>query len=144
MQRDVALVNSGFEKVLAVHVVGLLTEIRNYDAADLIALIHADRMSYLRSLIEADCDEHFRPQTMELGDHADVSVRWDAPPKICMAMIFRHRGVELHYRLTLEAAEAAIEIDLLRFQDPVHDTGRQIGFLDAALGDARRQPKPAT
>jgi hypothetical protein len=142
MQRDASIALAGLEEELAGHVSGLLCELRNYEAADLIALIRLDRLASLRSLVEGDCDEHFKPNTMELGEHAEVVVRWDAPPKIQIGMVFRNRGVELYYRLTLEAHEAAIEIDLLRFVEPLADAACRIGYLDAALVDARCLRRP--
>ncbi len=137
MQREVSHLTHRFEAMLAAHVVELLSELRNYEAADLIALIRLDRIGSLRSLLESDCEVLFRPQTMTMGEHLEVIVRWDAPPTIRLAMVFRNRGVELYYRLTLEAFEAAVEIEYLRFLDPDLEAASQVSYLDAALGDSR-------
>jgi hypothetical protein len=137
MRRDFNSLTKKCEEVLGGHVVELLSEFRSYEVADLIALIKLDRIVSLRSLVESDCEVLFKPRTMAMGEHAEVVVRWDVPPKIRLGMVFRNRGVELYYRLTLEAFEAAVEIDFLRFLDPNPQLGSRINRLDAALSDAR-------
>ena len=143
MRRSDALLDANFEHVLAVHVAGLLHELRNYEVVELIALIQLDRLSSLRALVQSDCEEHFKVDTMEFGEHAEVEVRWDTPPKIEVGMVFRNWGVELHYRLMLAAREAGIEIDLLRFSDPLDDAESRVGYLHAALSDARWLAAPS-
>ena len=137
MRREFNSLTTKYEEVLGGHIVELLSELRSYEAADLIALIQLDRIVSLRSLVQSDCELLFKPQAMAMGEHAEVIVRWDAPPKIRLGMVFRNRDVELYYRLTLEASEAAIEIDFLRFLDPNVQSGDRINRLDAALGNAR-------
>ncbi len=138
MRREISGITQKCEEILGGHVVELLSEFRNYEVADLIALIQLDRVVSLRSLVESDCEVLFKPRTMEMGEHAEVIARWDAPPKIRLGMVFRNHGVELYYRLTLEAFEAAVEIELLRFSDPDLGFGGSISRLDAALSDARQ------
>jgi len=128
---------SHYEAVLASHVVDLTTEFRGYDAADLIAMIRLERFAELRSLLEGDCKEIIKPSTMLLGDHAEAVVRWDAPPSIRLSMVFRHLGVELYYRVTLEAAEAFVEIELLRFDDDIAVSSAPVAALERALSDAK-------
>ena len=47
------------EAILADYIADLTTEFRNYDAADLIALIRLERMATLRSLLDGECEMFF-------------------------------------------------------------------------------------
>jgi hypothetical protein len=130
------------EAILADNIADLTTEFRNYDAADLIALIKLDRMATLRSLLDGECEMLFKPQTMRFGEHAEVVIGWDAPPSIRLAMEFRSHGIELYYRLTLEAADANVEIDLIRFEQPEPATPSRSARLERALIDSRADCRP--
>ena len=134
------------EAILADNIADLTTEFRNYDAADLIALIKLDRMATLRSLLDGECEMLFKPQTMRFGEHAEVVIGWDAPPSIRLAMVFRNHGIELYYRLTLEAADANVEIDLIRFEQPEPPALSRSVRLERALIDSRagRRSEPSS
>lgn len=125
------------EAILAANIADLTTEFRNYDAADLIALIKLDRMASLRSLLDGECDMLFKPGTMTFTGHAQVVAGWKGPPSIRLALMFRHLGVELYYGLTLEADAAKVEIDLIRFEPPVKSAAARSARLERALRAAR-------
>jgi hypothetical protein len=141
MLPQVTALTPRLEVILADNIADLTTEFRNYDAADLIALIRLDRMATLRSLLDGECEMFFKPQTMRFGEHAEVVIGWDAPPSIRLAMVFCSHGIELYYRLTLEAADASVEIDLIRFEQPevgpLSRSARLERALTASRADAR-------
>lgn len=137
MQPEVTELTPHLEAILADNIAALTTEFRNYDAADLIALIKLDRMATLRSLLDGECEMFFKPQTMRFGQHAEVVIGWDAPPSIRLAMEFRNQGIELYYRLTLEAADANVEIDLIRFEEPEPGAPSRSARLERALIESR-------
>lgn len=143
MLPEVTELTPRYEAILADHIGGLTTEFRNYEAADLIALIRLDRMATLQSLLDGECDMHFKPQTMRFSGHAEVVIGWSGPPSIRLAMVFRHHGIELYYRLTLEAADAKVEIDLIRFGQAEAGPLNRSARLERALADARVAPRPA-
>lgn len=126
------------EEVLASHVVDLATEIRRCDAADLISLIWLDRTLALRDLINSGCETVFRPECMIFNGGAEVVAPWAKPPIIGLPMEFRAKGFEIYYRLTMTAASAFVEIDLLRFDGSEGLTTESVGLLDSALTEARR------
>ncbi len=142
MLPDTTELTPHLEAILARHIGALTTEFRNYEAADLIALIRLDRTATLQSLLDGECDMHFKPRTMRFAGHAEVVIGWDGPPSICLALVFRHLGVELYYRVTLEAADASVEIDLIRFDRPATNPAGRGARLERALGDARHGCRP--
>jgi|LNFM01.1.fsa_nt_gb hypothetical protein len=142
MQPDVSDLTSSFEALLATSIAELTTEFRNHDVADLVALIRLDRMATLQSLLDGECELFFKPGTMQFSGHAEAIVGWRVPPSVRLAMSFTHHGVELYYRLTLEAAHAHVQLDLIRFepQEAGEDSRRR--RLASALGAARANRLP--
>jgi hypothetical protein len=102
-------------------------------------LIRLDRMATLQSLLDGECEMYFKPGTMQFGGHGEALVGWDAPPSVRLAMSFRGQGVELYYRLTLEASDAHVQLDLIRFEPPELGADARQRRLADALGSARAE-----
>ncbi len=139
MQPEVSDLTERFEALLASSIAGLTTEFRNHEAADLLALIRLDRMATLQSLLDGECELFFKPGTMQFSGHAEAVVGWRAPLSVRLAMSFRNLGIELYYRLTLEASDAHVQLDLIRFEPPEESAERRYHRLEQALGAARAE-----
>ena len=137
MQPEVSDLTGSFEALLAESISELTTEFRNHDVADLLALIRLDRMATLQSLLDGECELFFKPGTMQFSGHAEAIVGWRAPPSVRLAMSFRSQGIELYYRLMLEAADAHVQLDLIRFEPPEEGADGRCRRLAAALDAAR-------
>jgi hypothetical protein len=137
MQPEVNDLTASFEGLLAASIADLTTEFRNHDVADLVALIRLDRTATLQSLLDGECELFFKPGTMQFGGHAEAIVDWRAPRSVRLAMSFRSHGVELYYRLTLEACDAHVQLDLIRFEPPEASPDGRCRRLALALGAAR-------
>lgn len=137
MQPDVSDLAGSLEALLAGSISELTTEFRNHDVADLLALIRLDRMATLQSLLDGECELFFKPGTMQFNGHAEAIVEWRAPPSVRLAMSFRAHGIELYYRLTLEATDAHVQLDLIRFEPSEASADRRRERLAMALGAAR-------
>lgn len=137
MQPEVSDLMASLEALLAASIAELTTEFRNHDVADLVALIRLDRTATLQSLLDGECEMYFKPGTMQFGGHAEALVGWRALPSVRLAMSFRSQGIELYYRLTLEAADAHVQLDLIRFEPPETSPAGRCRRLALALGAAR-------
>lgn len=130
------------EAVLAEELGSLASELRAFDAVDLIALIRLEKHSALASLLESSCELHFKERMISFADHAEALAPWDRPPVISLAMQFSNKGVEIHFRAVLEAAHAGVSLDFLRFSaiDSERASPCPATRVRAALADARRPP----
>ena len=137
MQPEVNDLTASFEGLLAASIADLTTEFRNHDVSDVVAMIRLDRTATLQSLLDGECELFFKPGTMQFGGHAEAIVDWRAPPSVRLAMSFRCHGVELYYRLTLEACDAHVQLDLIRFEPPEASPDGRCRRLALALGAAR-------
>ena len=139
MQPEFRDLTTSFEALLAASISELTTEFRNHEVADLVALIRLDRMATLQSLLDGECEMYFKPGTMRFGGHGEALVGWGAPPSVKLAMSFHGPGVELYYRLTLEASDAHVQLDLIRFDPPEPAPDARRRRLAQALGSARAE-----
>jgi hypothetical protein len=137
MQPELSDLTTRLEALLADSIAELTTEYRNHDVADLVALIRLERMATLQSLLDGECEMFFKPGTMQFGGHAEALIDWSAPPSVRLAMSFRSLGVELYYRLTLEASDAHVQLDLIRFEPAETSPDGRCRRLALALGAAR-------
>jgi hypothetical protein len=137
MQPELSDLTTRLEGLLAASIAELTTEFRNHDVADLVALIRLERIATLQSLLDGECEMFFKPSTMQFGGHAEALVGWRAPPSVRLAMSFRGDGIELYYRLTLEASDAHVQLDLIRFEPPEASPDVRCRRLALALGAAR-------
>jgi hypothetical protein len=137
MQPEVNDLTASFEALLAASISDLTTEFRNHDVADLVALIRLERVATLQSLLDGECELFFEPGAMQFSGHAEALLGWRAPPSVRLAMSFRSLGVELYYRLTLEACDAHVQLDLIRFEPPEACPDARHRRLALALGAAR-------
>jgi hypothetical protein len=127
------------EAILAANIADLTTEFRNYEAADLIALIRLDRVASLRSLLDGECDMLFKAGTMRFAGHGQVMAGWRGPPSVRLTMKFQHLGVEVYFRLTLKADDASVEIDLVRFDPAGEKAISRSAMLERALRASRTE-----
>jgi len=137
MQPEFSDLTTRLEALLATSIAELTTEFRNHDVADLVALIRLERMATLQSLLDGECEMFFKADTMQFGGHAEALVGWRAPPSVRLAMTFRSPGIELYYRLTLEASDAHVQLDLIRFEPPEASAEGRCRRLAVALNAAR-------
>lgn len=103
------------EKILAEAVRVVASELRLIEAADLIAYLHNGQHGNVRSLVNASTEMYFKPGTVSFGLSGDVCVSWDSPPRFTLDMQFRHRKIDVYFRLMLEHQEAGVEIDYISF-----------------------------
>jgi hypothetical protein len=125
------------EKVVAQAVGQVASELRLIEATDLVAFIRAEQLANIRHLVNSSTELYYKPGTLSFGQSAEARLSWDSRPVVMLDMEFRHRGVNVYFRLQLEDQIAGVEIDFISFdnesQDPCANTAR----LASALAEAR-------
>lgn len=130
------------ERVLADGLRDVASELRLIDAIDLIAFIRTEQFGNIKNLVNSSTELFFKPDTIAFGASGDVDLKWGAPPAIGLDMEFRHRSVNVYFRLLLEAVHAAIEIHHISFGDGTADPDENTRLLAEAIADARLSPPP--
>ncbi len=130
------------EQVLANGLRDVASELRLIDAVDLIAFIRTEQFGNIKNLVNSSTELFFKPDTIAFGASGDVDLTWGAPPAIGLDMEFRHRSVNVYFRLLLEAVHAGIEIHHISFDGGSADPDENTRLLAEAIADARLGPAP--
>lgn len=130
-----------FEKTLAEGLADVATELRLVNVLDLIAYVHADRGANLEDLVNSSAELYFKPGTLRYGWAADLDVRWDAVPTILLDMEFRHMAVTVFFKLLLNSARAAIDIQHIVFENEFDGPEEKSNQFIAAIANARLAPQ---
>jgi hypothetical protein len=128
------------EKALADGLRDVASELRLIDAADLIAFVRTEQFANIGNLVNSSTELYYKPGTLSFGQSADIDVKWGGTPTVALDMEFHHMQVSVYFRLLLEALQAGIEINYIRFDGPVAAPEANTERLIAAIADARFSP----
>jgi hypothetical protein len=128
------------EKALAEGLRDVASELRLIDAADLIAFVRTEQFANIGNLVSSSTELYFKPGTVNFGQSADIDVKWGAAPSVALDMEFRHKRVNVYFRLLLQALQAGIEINYINFENGSDDPHENTRALIEAIADARLGP----
>ncbi len=90
----------------------------------------------IADLIASSAELYFQPGTVCLGTGGDYVLEWGGHPKVTLDLELRPAGVTVYLRLSLEDANATIEITYITFDDPSANPEENTDFLEKALASA--------
>lgn len=125
------------EMVLAEGLKEVAAELRLIDAADLVAYIRTGQFANVRSLVNSSTEMYFKPGTVSFGLSGIVDLNWGREPSIVLDMEFRHRMVNVFFKLLLENQQAGVEIEYISFDNTAQDPREDTRQLIDAIADAR-------
>ena len=125
------------ERIIADALVGVASELRLTDAAELMAMIKTDQAANIADLVNSSTELFFRSGTLRYALSANFKAPWDATPAVEIDMEFRHAGVSAFFRLKIGGRRAGVEILDILFDEPGLDDSAKAERLSAALDGAR-------
>ncbi|WP_152046138.1 hypothetical protein [Aureimonas psammosilenae] len=125
------------ERLLAEGIREVVAELRLVEIADYIAFLRMDRLGNIADIVNSSSQLFMKAGTLRFSGEGDAHVTWNHPPTIELGMEFRHRGVTAHFRLSLAATTASINLSYLAFETPDLSTEEQTAALSAAIDNAR-------
>jgi hypothetical protein len=131
------------EQALAEAVAEVATELRLVNVIDLIDYVQTRRFANIEDLIHSSAELYFKQGALCYAWAAEVSVQWETPPSVSLNLEFRWRGATAFFKLMLDAARAAIDIQHLEMDMPgsSYDMARR---FSEAIADARLTPPRRT
>lgn len=134
-------------KILCAGLDDVAADLRLIDTADLVAYVRAGQFANIGDLVDSSAELFFKQGTLSFGWSAEVTIRWDRPPKISLAMEFRHRAVTVFFDLTLTARHGTVCVRRVLFDAPDTAGAGAMRSLDEAFADARlpvprKRPSP--
>ncbi|HLX99212.1 MAG TPA: hypothetical protein VKR62_10970 [Roseiarcus sp.] len=125
------------ERIIADALVGVASELRLTDAAELMAMVKNDQAANIADLVNSSTELFFKRGTLRYALSASFRAPWDATPSVEIDMEFRHARVCAFFRLTIGERRAGVEITDILFEEPGLDDFAKTERLSAALKSAR-------
>jgi hypothetical protein len=127
----------GREQIIADALVGVASELRLTDAAELISMIRNDQAANIADLVNSSTELFFKSGTLRYALSASFKAPWDATPAVEIDMEFRHATVCAFFRLKIGQRRAGVEIIDILFDEQGLDDFAKAERLCAALKTAR-------
>jgi hypothetical protein len=127
----------GREQIIADALVGVASELRLTDAAELMSMIQNDEAANIADLVNSSTELFFKGGTLRYALSARFETGWDATPTVEIDMEFRHASVCAFFRLKIGQRRAGVEIIDILFDEKGLDDSARFGRLSAALESAR-------
>lgn len=128
------------EKALGQGVRELASDLRLVEPADYAEFVRTERFANIANLVASSAELFFKPGTIFFGHSGEVDLKWDQPPTVALDMEFRHKRVNVYFRLVLEAQRAGVEITYLNFEGASVAPDENTRRLVEAIVDARLTP----
>ncbi len=128
------------ERVLAEGVADVATELRLVNVIDLIGYVRSERSANLEDLVNSSAELYFKHGALRYAWSADLDVVWEALPTVSLNMEFCWRGVTAFFRLCLNSARAAVDIQHLAFDSACGEAHVLHLCFAEAIADSRLTP----
>lgn len=125
------------EQIIADALVGVASELRLTDAAELMAMIKSDQAANIADLVNSSTELFFKSGTLRYALSANFEAPWEATPTVEIDLEFRHAGVSAFFRLKLGERRAGVEIIDILFDEQGLDDFAKAERLSAAIKTAR-------
>jgi hypothetical protein len=103
---------------------------------DLASYIHTLKLGNVGDLINSALELYFKPQTFVFSYSGDVELTWFGRPSVSLDMELHSAGVDVYFRLTIEALSVGVHIKHLSIDgiacDRCYDSMRLSKALEAA------------
>jgi len=120
------------ERIIADALVGVASELRLTDAAELIHMIRTDQAANIADLVNSSTELFFKSGTLRYALSACFKAPWDATPVVAIDMEFRHAMVSAFFRLTIGGRRAGVEIvDILFDEQGLNDQAKAERLFEA-------------
>lgn len=137
MKKQDCLSLHAYEAILTEAVKPIASELRGFDAADLIAFSRLERDASLAALVDSAVEFYYQPGHFRIFGAGGVRANWNSTPEIRLKLMFRNMGIEVYFDLVLGTDEGALSIDYINFQPADGTTVLPPRTLQRSLEDCR-------
>lgn len=88
-------------------------ELRSVDVIDLASYLHTLKFANVGDLINSALELYFKPQTLIFSYSGDVELSWFGGPSVGLDMELHCGGVDVYFRLVIEALAVGVHINYL-------------------------------
>jgi hypothetical protein len=88
-------------------------ELRSVDVIDLASYLHTLKLANIGDLINSSLELYFKPRTLTFSYSGDVELSWFGRPSVGLDMELHSAGVDVYFRLVIEALSVGVHINHL-------------------------------
>jgi hypothetical protein len=88
-------------------------ELRSVDVIDLASYLHTLKLANVGDLINSALELYFKPRTLIFSYSGDVELSWFGRPSVGLDMELHSAGVDVYFRLVIEALTVGVHINHL-------------------------------
>jgi hypothetical protein len=88
-------------------------ELRSVDVIDLASYLHMLKLANVGDLINSALELYFKPRTLTFSYSGDVELTWFGRPSVGLDMELHSAGVDVYFRLVIEALTVGVHINYL-------------------------------
>lgn len=132
------------EQILAHQLSGFILELRLLDFDALTKFSANGNTRALEDLISSAAECSIRTDVLRLDGSPELFLTWNSTPSVCVPLVFRHKDLEIHFRLKLHSSAGTILVD--RYEVLSHSLTAtsfpcfaRATICDAILGPTLRQ-----
>jgi hypothetical protein len=103
----------GFEQQLNEAMKEVSLELRSVDVIDLASFLHTMKLANVGDLINSALELYFRPRSLIFSYSGDVELTWFGNPSVGLDMELHSAGVDVYFRLVIEALSVGVHINYL-------------------------------
>jgi hypothetical protein len=131
-----------YEKILALGIKDVVTEICLTDASIVIGYVCGNLHGNIDDLVSSSAELYFREGTLSYGCAADVSFEWGKSPAVVLDMEFVHASATVFFKLVLHGYYVGVSIQRILLSEKSGDPAVDMRRFQDAVADARLVPLP--
>jgi hypothetical protein len=134
------------ERIIALNVADIASELRQLDPADLVSWLHGNRYGNVAALINSSSELVFKPGTLRFAFGGSAKVTWTGTIELHLDMEFHHRSIDCYFQMHLARAHAGVAITYINVDGLHCRTAQEAQLFNQAMNDARLvrgQAKPS-
>jgi hypothetical protein len=137
MRRNSNEFTSACERLLAIHLVDVATELREVDAADLVVWIHGNRLGNIASIVASCLEPAFKPGTLRFAISGGIRMTWSGLTEARIDMEFHYLGIDCYFALHIGDSSAGVDIEFLGIDGATCRSPDCVERFQSALNGAR-------
>jgi hypothetical protein len=126
-----------FERQINESLKEVALELRSVDVIDLASYIHTLKLANVGDLINSALELYFKPHTFVFAYSGEVELTWFGRPSVSLDMELHSAGVDVYFRLYIEALTVGVHINYVSIDGIVGDERCDALRLSRALDTAR-------
>jgi hypothetical protein len=88
-------------------------DLRSVDVIDFASFMHSLKLANVGDLVNSSLELYFRPHALIFSYTGDVELTWFGMPSVGLDMELHCAGVDVYFRLTIEALSVGVQINHL-------------------------------